>query len=206
VLVYQDEVMTTMRRVTAWLSAAALAVVLGCCGGSSTPTTPTATPTPTPAPTPTPTPLPANTIVVIHGSGASAPAGYIAWVPFTIGIAGDLDVTVDWVYATDDIDIYLTQGSCDSTTINTTACPILTYSESTTAKPEVLHLANAAPGTYTLFVNNLGPLDEAVSYQVLLTKSATGATNPTASSRAGEGSAGWHSAPAPSAGKLRSLR
>jgi hypothetical protein len=162
-------------RVTAYISAAALAAALaGCSSNNNSPTTPT----------PTPLPTPTAGVIVSQITGGALPAGVVAWVPFTTTEAGSLDATVDWTLASDDIDVYLTQGSCDVNTFGTTACPVLGYSESTTAKPEQAHVASAAAGTYTIFVNNLGPNDESVSYQVVLTSSATGAAPPVASSRA----------------------
>jgi hypothetical protein len=169
--------MTRLRRVPTYLSAVALTGSLAACGGGSSPTA---------APTPTPTPTPPPPQVVSQVTGGSLPAGFIAWVVFTTARAGALDATVDWTFATNDLDVYLAQGSCDNNTIATTACPILGFSESTTAKPETAHVASAPAGTYTIFVNNLGPGDETVSYQVVLTPSATGTAPLTASSRSGE--------------------
>lgn len=108
-------------------------------------------------------------------------------MPFTTTLAGSLEATVDWTFATNDIDVYLTQGSCDADTIGNAQCPILAFSESTTAKPEKIRVASAAAGTYILFVANVGPGDETISLQVVLTPTATGATPLSASSRTPEG-------------------
>lgn len=170
--------MTKLRCLAAYLSAAALAASLAACGGSSK--SPAA-----PPPTPPPTPPPPR--VVSQVTGASLPAGFVGWAVFTTTLAGALDATVDWTFATNDIDVYLTQGSCDFDTFNTAQCPVLGFSESTTAKPEMAHVASAAAGTYTVFVANVGPTDETLSYQVVLTPSATGTAPPSVSSRARDG-------------------
>jgi hypothetical protein len=64
-------------------------------------------------------------------------------------------------------------------------CTVLVFSVSTTAKPERIRTGNAAAGTYTLFIENTGPGDESLSFQVVLTPSAAGAAPPSASSRGG---------------------
>jgi len=170
--------MTKLRRFTPYLSAVALKTSLAGCGGSSnTPSTPTPTPTPTPPPPQ----------VVSQITGAALPAGFFGGLPFTTTRAGALDATVDWTFTTNNVDVYIGQGSCDENTFATATCPVLAFSESPTAKPERVHLANAAAGTYTTVVANFGPTDESISFQVVLTPSATGAVPPTASSRTSEG-------------------
>jgi hypothetical protein len=169
--------MTKLSRLATYPSAVALAAALAACGGSSK--------TPS-APPPTPPPTPPPPIVVSSVTGGSLPAGFVGWVAFTTASAGALDATADWTFAANDVDIYLAQGSCDNTTVFTTSCPVLAFSESPTAKPETAHVASAPAGTYTIFVFNAGPGDESVSYQVVLTPSATGAAPLTAASRASE--------------------
>ena len=65
-------------------------------------------------------------------------------------------------------------------------CAILVFSVSTTAKPEKLRSDSAAAGAYTLFVENTGPGDESVSFQVVLTPTTASALPPSASSRGGQ--------------------
>jgi hypothetical protein len=85
------------------------------------------------------------------------------------------------------VDVALVRGDCSSEQFVAQQCPILAFSVSTTAKPEIIRTDGAAAGTYTLFVENTGPTDESVSYQVVLTPSATGVT----ASRAAEGQGGF---------------
>jgi hypothetical protein len=168
--------MTRLRRVPTFLSAAALTTALAGCGGSSTTPTPTSTPTPTPPPPQ----------VVFQVTGFSVPAGFAAGGSFTTSRAGALDATVDWTFATNDIDVFIGQGSCDENTFGTSQCPILAAAQSATAKPETIHLASAAAGTYTIVVANFGATDESASLQVVLTASATGIAPVTATRRSGE--------------------
>jgi len=151
------------------LAGVALAASLAACGGGTT--------DPTPIPTPTPAPTPKPPYVVSQLTAVTLEAEYVGWLPFTTTERGALDVTVDWTYAANDLDVYLGQGSCDGDSFDTPQCPLVAYSESSTAKPEKVHFDNAVAGTYTIFVGNAGPGDEAVSFQVVLTPSATAAAS-----------------------------
>jgi hypothetical protein len=99
----------------------------------------------------------------------------------TTTVAGSLTATVEWTFAGNDIDVYLISGNCSFEQFFAQQCPELAFSESTTAKPERITVAQAPAGAYTLFVWNIGPGDESWSFQVVLTPSASSA----AFSRAG---------------------
>ena len=74
----------------------------GCSGGSSSSNTPTTpTPTPTPAPPPAPTPV---TNVIIQGS-IGVPPSTLVFIPFTTTATGTVGATVDWTFATSDLDV-----------------------------------------------------------------------------------------------------
>jgi len=162
------------RRFCSYLVCAAVVASLAACGGSSPST-------PTPTPTPVPTPPPPE--VVANGSGGPLPAESIGQLPpFTTTRAGALDATVDWTHATSDLDVYLVRGNCSGEQFLADQCTMVAFSESTTAKPEKVHADNAAAGTYTLFILNAGKSEERISFQVVLTPSATGAAPPSASS------------------------
>jgi hypothetical protein len=91
---------------------------------------------------------------------------------------------VDWKSADCDINVAIVRGTCTLDQFNNDTCPLLTYSSSTTAKPERLVLPNASPARYSLYIGNLGPDTESVSYQVTLT---TGGTNVSSTARPGVG-------------------
>ena len=165
------------RRFGAYLVSTAFAASLAACGGSSPST-------PTPTPTPVPTPPPPQ--VLVQG-GDTLEAEFTGRLPFTTTRAGMLEATVDWTYATNDLDVALVQGDCSFEQAAAAQCTVLAISESTTAKPEKITANSAAAGTYTLFIENTGPGDESISFQVVLTPSATGAAPPTASSRGAQG-------------------
>jgi hypothetical protein len=103
---------------------------------------------------------------------------------FTTTRTGNLEATVDWTFPANDIDVLLTRGDCSFEQAEAGQCTVLVFSLSTTAKPEKIRTDGAAAGAYTLFVENSGPGDESVSFQVVLTPTTAAALPPSASSRA----------------------
>jgi hypothetical protein len=129
-----------------------------------------------PPPPPTPPPPPAQvTRVVSQGSG-SLPAHFIGPVVFTTTTAGTVGIEVNWTFATNDVDIFVTRGSdpCTLQTFNDRSCGFIATEESVSMKPEKLTVAGLAAGTYTLYIANFGDTDESVAYQVTLTSASAG--------------------------------
>jgi hypothetical protein len=96
--------------------------------------------------------------------------------PFTTTLTGTLDATVEWTFATNDLDVFLARGDCTPQQFIDNQCNIAAFSLSDTAKPEKVRLAGAAPGVYTLLVGNSGPENESLSWQVVLTPTASSAS------------------------------
>ena len=138
-----------------------LVALLVSCGDD----TPVAMTPPTTQPPPPPPPR-----VVIEGSG-SLEVDFVGRLPFISPLPGRLDVTVDWTFATNDVDVYLARGVCSFDQFFDDMCDVIATAESFTAKPERLSVASAGMGSYTLFVGNFGPEDESLSWQVVLTPS-----------------------------------
>ena len=146
------------------LGGVALATMLVACGSDSV-----TAPSP-PAPTPPPP------FVVSTGS-SSLQAGFVGRVPpFTTTRAGTLDATVEWTFASNDVDAVIARGDCSLEQFVAMQCQILAFAVGTTAKPEKLTVSGAAAGTYTLLIGNAGPADESVAWQVVLTPSASSAS------------------------------
>lgn len=155
------------RRVFSVAAGLALVALLGACDGSTT--------GPNPPPPPPPITLPPPSVV--SQGGGSLKAGFTAMVPpITTSVAGALDVTVDWTFATNDVDVLITRGSCSFPQLENNQCNIAAFSVSATAKPERMHVTGAAASVYTLFIENTGPADESVSYQVVLSPGASSAS------------------------------
>jgi hypothetical protein len=150
------------------------AVLLAACGGDSG-TTPTVVATPAPPPPPV-------TTIIAQGAFTGLESRYLAFLPVSVTATGRLEVTVDWTFASNDIDIYVTQGTdpCTVQQFNTGTCPFLAFSESTSAKPERVTIASVAAGPHTLYIANFGSSEEAVSYQILLTTGGTSSARATA--------------------------
>lgn len=133
-----------------------LGVTLGlslaaCGGGSGSPTTP--------AP---------SERVIVDVPGLGLAEGFAVLETFAANVPGGIRITVDWTLAENDIDIYLTAGQCDFDQFAGGQCQLITFSDSTTAKPERLAVTRSTPGTYTLVIVNNGPGDEQIAYQVVL--------------------------------------
>jgi uncharacterized protein YfaP (DUF2135 family) len=130
-------------------------------------------------------------VVVSSGSGTigSETLGYIQ---FTTTAGGRLDITVDWTFASNDLDIALVKGFCTEDQFLDGSCNPLAITESETAKPEKLSVPSTTAGQYTLYVANFGDRDESISYQAVLTASATGASAGATASDGGRTVGGLH--------------
>lgn len=149
-----------MKRMAPWVAVGLL--WFPGCGGSNSPTATTPVTTLAPAP-----------VSTILGQGGVTNVGVNVLIildPFTTTASGTLDVTVDWTFATNNVQVYLAQGKCTIDQVNQGTCTYAGLSESATAKPERIHLTNLAAGTYSLMIGNRGPNAESLSYQVVLTR------------------------------------
>ena len=111
----------------------------------------------------------------------------LAVIPFTTTLPGTVDVTVDWTFAANDVDVYLARGACSFDQFVADQCQVIAFSESVTAKPEKVSAAGTTAGAHTLFIGNLGPDDESVAYQIVLspTRAASAAAPAQSPTRAG---------------------
>lgn len=140
----------------------AIALVAGC-GGGSPPTAPS-TPTPTPVPTPVKS-------LVTQGTSSDLQANYVHWVVFTTNKTGRIDISVDWTNSSDSVRLLVATGrhTCyDGTYANFDICNIIT-SLNDDSKPKMTSLPGEPAGTYTLYIDNLGPETESVAWQIFLT-------------------------------------
>jgi hypothetical protein len=111
---------------------------------------------------------------------------------FTTTRAGDLQIIVDWTFATNNLDLLLFRGECSPEQFAASECDIAAVADSATAKPERVGLGNAPAGTYTIVVFNFGETEETISYQVLLTTLGSAAEGIARSSTYGSAMA-WRS-------------
>ena len=163
--------MNAIRKTLALAAGVAFALTLGGCGSgdgggcSSNPTGPGCTVTTT-----TTLPPPVRTILK-SGSCTDIEVNFLCFFEsFTTSQRGDLDVTVDWTYPEDAIQVMVSTGTCTLEQINGRTCSFITSdTAATTPKPRVLKVTGVAPGTYQLYVGNRGPKTESVSIQIGLT-------------------------------------
>jgi hypothetical protein len=162
-LIKEDEPMRSIPRAVGRIAFAALTLALPSCGGGggSSPSAPSTTP-------------PAQSVVIIQGSSNLGPAisghtDFFGTADFTTPRAGRLEVTVDWTFASDDIDIAVLNGSCSPNQLLNSQCgSTVAESTSSTAKPERLSISNLPAGSYSLLVSNTSRNAEGVSFQVVL--------------------------------------
>jgi len=157
-----EENMNETPTIQALAGAVVLALLLGGCGGSNCSKNPAP-----PGCVAPPTPWPFGKTVIAEGRLSGLAPNRLTAVPFRLPTVGLLDATVDWALTTDNVDVYITYGSCTVDQFST--CHFVAYSESTSAKPELVGVSQVRAGEYTLFMGNRGPAEESVSYQIFLT-------------------------------------
>lgn len=155
--------MSKTRFVVLSVGAIGLALSLIGCGGGS----PTSPPSP---------PAPVSNVVEEGKGGLGADT--VGPVTFSTSASGTLDMKVQWTSPANDVDIFLARGTdpCTLETFNNRSCGFIATEESTTMKPSKLRVTAVAPGAYTLYIANFGDSDETVSWEIVLTTTASGAS------------------------------
>jgi len=128
----------------------------GCKSDSTVPTHPTQ-------------PSPPVTTQVTSGNRA-LPAHHFLRIPFTTGQTGTLTVKVQWTYATNVVWVDVAAGDCAIASYQASQCEFLVASNEAVAAPQkTVSVSSFAGGTHTLIIDDRGPDDESLSYQVTLT-------------------------------------
>jgi hypothetical protein len=129
----------------------------GSSGGSSSPTTPATPPTPV-----------RNILVQATFSGLEPfePTEDVWFDFFTTSTTGTLDITVDWTFASNDVDVLLAQGTLEQALSPACQdlsddCPLeLVAQAATLNKPENLTISGLTAGSFLVIVVNFGPTTE----------------------------------------------
>lgn len=135
---------------------AAMAIVLPSCDGGGGGGTTTGPPTPT------------RIVLGTLSFSLGVEEGAFADATITGSGSGTLDATANWTFASNDVDIYITNTSCANVFLG--SCPFLAKADSTTAKPERVTLNVSAGNTYRVWVVNFGPGTESGTLEVGLTR------------------------------------
>jgi hypothetical protein len=156
--------------------AALILMALPACGGSSSPV----------AATTPPPPPPVTRSTVIDDDAFAVPTKTIVPDVWVTTSTGTVEVTLDWTFATNDVDIFVARGSepCTLETFVNRTCGFVATEESTVMKPEKLTLPNLAAGTYTLYVVNFGSTDDSVACHIVLTTTSAASVRPVVITRA----------------------
>jgi hypothetical protein len=106
-----------------------------------------------------------------QGSSTNLLAHHVHFQAFTTVATGRIDAIVDWTFATDTVLVVVATGhfTCyDGQVVNFNTCNVIASVRGAT-KPEKLSLPGQPAGVYTLYVDNIGPDTEAISWQIFVT-------------------------------------
>ncbi len=166
----EDRHRTGLTTAAALLAACTIVSFCSCGGGGAyTPTSPVVTPPPAPV----------RTVVAQGGYSLYAPASGLTsflYSQFTTTRTGEIEATVDWTNAGDELWMYISEGVCTADQFETDDCPgpdcpckFSVASEVASPKPRVLNIPNASAGTRTLIIWSLQAMADDLRYQVVLT-------------------------------------
>jgi hypothetical protein len=182
--------MLDWKRSRSYLAAAAVAVLLGACGGCGGPG-------PCPAGT---TGVPPNCIpiqvtppctqTVVESGGGPAKSKTLYYFDFSVPDSGRLDITVDWTSPSSTVGLFLVPvNTCTIDEFNARSCNFLVRSEFSTVKPRKISVPNFNAGNYRWLIGTSSSNDESISYQFVLSKGSCAAltgTQPSVSARGAE--------------------
>jgi hypothetical protein len=118
------------------------------------------------------------TTTLAQGTFTDLKPDFVFFVGFRVTFAGEVRATVDWTFATTDMDIAIARGMnpCVDAQgfIDFSVCEVVAL-QTGADKPERI-TAQLGPGEYTLYAENTGDDVEALSYQVLLTYTPSAGT------------------------------
>jgi hypothetical protein len=112
-----------------------------------------------------------STRTVVEGND-SLSVGFARATFFSIDRGGTLEATVDYTSASSQIAVWLARGKCTFEQFDTEQCSFAALSMSGD-KPRRVTATGVEKGDYTLITGNFGPIEERVSFRVVLTSAGT---------------------------------
>jgi hypothetical protein len=107
---------------------------------------------------------------VIGQTNWTAEAGTAARVDAVFAVAGTMDVTANWTFTSNDVDIYVTSTACAvHQDLLANRCTLLARADGVSTKPERLTLA-VQQGTLRIWLANFGPTNESGNVEIGLTR------------------------------------
>jgi hypothetical protein len=83
---------------------------------------------------------------------------------------GNLDATVEWTFASDDVDLYVTATTCTAEMFENERCAYKARADSPRAKPERVSFDISGGDSYRFWIVNFGPERESGTFVVGLTQ------------------------------------
>lgn len=93
-------------------------------------------------------------------------------ITITGGFGGSatLDAAVEWTFASDDVDLYVTATACTVEMFGTERCAYKAKADGATTKPERVSFGVSDGGTYRFWIVNFGPQAESGTFSAGLTQ------------------------------------
>jgi hypothetical protein len=84
--------------------------------------------------------------------------------------SGSVEATVEWTFASDDVDLYVTATACTTAQFAVEACAYKAKADGTGTKPERVSFSVSAGDTYRFWIVNFGPQSESGTFQAVLVR------------------------------------
>ena len=110
-----------------------------------------------------------STKTIVASGSYAATARFSHFVAFSTSASGQLDISVKWGKAANNLSVDVVLSTCTSDKYVADACQFLYDDQTQGASSKTHSMGSFAAGSYILIIDNHGPADEAVSYEIDLT-------------------------------------
>jgi hypothetical protein len=113
---------------------------------------------------------PKRSVISEHGWGLEPFDADAVDITLTGAGTGTLDATVEWTFAANDVDLYVTATACTAEMFANDRCAFKAKADSSTTKPERVSFGVSAGDTYRFWIVNYGPQRESGTFVAGLTQ------------------------------------